>query len=129
MGKAMTKTKVVALLACVCCMLWGSATPTIKVGYSLMHIGALDTASQIVFAGVRFAIAGILVLIFASIKDKKPALPTKAVLKYSVPTFITQTFIQYFFFYVGLAHASGVKSGIITGTGNFIAIFIVMPGF
>jgi drug/metabolite transporter (DMT)-like permease len=31
---------------------------------------------------------------------------------------------QYFFFYIGVAHTSGVKGGIITGLGNFIAILL-----
>ena len=30
------KTWVVAALACVCCLLWGSAIPLIKTGYRLM---------------------------------------------------------------------------------------------
>ncbi len=65
------KTWVVAALACVCCLLWGSAIPVIKTGYRLMQIDSADTASQIVFAGVRFALAGILVLIFASVVNGK----------------------------------------------------------
>lgn len=48
----LTKTGIVALLACVCCILWGSAIPVIKTGYRLMEVVAADTASQIEFAGV-----------------------------------------------------------------------------
>ena len=47
----LTKTGIVALLACVCCILWGSAIPVIKTGYRLMQVDSADTASQIVFAG------------------------------------------------------------------------------
>lgn len=94
----------------------------IKTGYRLLQVDTADTASQIVFAGVRFALAGILVLLFASIREKKVVLPTQSVLKYSVPVCLAQTVGQYFFFYIGVAHTSGVKSGIITGLGNFIAI-------
>ena len=65
----LTRTGIVALLACVCCILWGSAIPVIKTGYRLMEVDAADTASQIEFAGVRFTLAGLLVLIFASIRD------------------------------------------------------------
>lgn len=32
------KTWVVAALACVCCLLWGSAIPLIKTGYRLMQM-------------------------------------------------------------------------------------------
>lgn len=120
----LTKTGIVALLACVCCILWGSAIPVIKTGYRLMEVDAADTASQIVFAGVRFTLAGLLVLSFASIREKKVLIPDRTILKYAVPVCLAQTVGQYFFFYIGVAHTSGVKGGIITGLGNFIAILM-----
>ena len=120
----LTRTGIVALLACVCCILWGSAIPVIKTGYRLMEVDAADTASQIVFAGVRFTLAGLLVLIFASIREKKVLIPDRTILKYAVPVCLAQTVGQYFFFYIGVAHTSGVKGGIITGLGNFIAILM-----
>ena len=120
----LTKTGIVALLACVCCILWGSAIPAIKTGYRLMEVDAADTASQIVFAGVRFTLAGLLVLVFASIREKKVLIPDRTILKYAVPVCLAQTVGQYFFFYIGVAHTSGVKGGIITGLGKFIAIMI-----
>lgn len=118
----LTKTWVVAALACVCCILWGSAIPAIKTGYRLLQVDASDVASQIVFAGVRFAIAGLLVLLFASLQEKKLIYPDRSMIKYIIPVCLAQTVGQYFFFYIGVAHTSGVKSAIITGMGNFIAI-------
>lgn len=120
----LTKTGIVALLACVCCILWGSAIPVIKTGYRFLHVDSSDIASQIVFAGVRFTLAGILVLIFASIREKKVMIPDKEILKYAIPVCLAQTVGQYFFFYIGVANTSGVKGGIITGLGNFIAILL-----
>ena len=73
----LTRTWVVAALACVCCILWGSAIPTIKTGYRLLQVDSADTASQIVFAGVRFTLAGLLVLLFTSLKEKKAMLPDR----------------------------------------------------
>ena len=67
----LTRTWVVAALACVCCILWGSAIPVIKTGYQILAVDSADTASQIVFAGIRFALAGILVLLFASIRTER----------------------------------------------------------
>ena len=89
-----------------------------------MQVDSADTASQIVFAGVRFALAGILVLIFASINERKVMIPDRTILKYAVPVCLAQTVCQYFFFYIGVAHTSGVKGAIITGLGNFIAILL-----
>lgn len=118
------RTWVVAALAFICCLLWGSAITTIKTGYRLMAVDASDTASQIVFAGLRFTLAGILVVMFACIREKRIILPGKNTIKLAFPLCLAQTVGQYFFFYVGVAHASGVKSSIITGLGNFIAIFM-----
>lgn len=51
-------------------------------------------------------------------------LPDQELLKYAIPVCLAQTVGQYFFFYIGVAHTSGVKGGIITGLGNFIAILL-----
>lgn len=42
-----------------------------------MNVDSADTASQIVFAGIRFTLAGILVLIFASVREKKIMIPDR----------------------------------------------------
>ena len=57
--KLLTKIPVVCLLTLICCFLWGSAFPVVKIGYQMFSIGASDTASQILFAGIRFTLAGI----------------------------------------------------------------------
>lgn len=114
----------VVLLASICCVLWDSAIPATKTGYRLLEVDSSDTAIQIVFAGIRFTLAGLLVLLFGSIREKKIMLPEKSMIRYIVPVCLAQTLVQYFFFYIGVAHTSGVKGGIITGTGNFIAILM-----
>ena len=53
MKKIFTNKIVVALVAMLCCALWGSAFPVIKIGYKFFNISGVDTASQILFAGVR----------------------------------------------------------------------------
>ena len=65
--KWMQKTSVVWLGAMLCCLLWGSAFPCIKIGYGLWNIESADTAVQILFAGMRFVLAGILAVIFGSL--------------------------------------------------------------
>lgn len=61
---------------------------------------------------------------FCTIREKKVLIPDRTILKYAVPVCMAQTVGQYFFFYIGVAHTSGVKGGIITGLGNFIAILM-----
>ena len=37
-------------------------------------------------------------------------LPDGKVFRYAIPVCFAQTFVQYFFFYIGVAHTSGVKA-------------------
>ncbi|WP_051563429.1 DMT family transporter [Butyrivibrio sp. LB2008] len=115
---------IVCLLAVFCCLLWGSAFPSIKVGYEMFEIGAQDSMSQILFAGIRFLLAGVLTIIFGSIIQGKALFPKKTSWKMVCTLSVFQTMLQYFFFYIGLAHASGVKSSIINGMTTFFAILL-----
>lgn len=119
-----TRTPVILLMTFICCFLWGSAFPCIKIGYRLFSIASEDTASQILFAGLRFTLAGILVMILGSIRSKKVLVPSKTSAGYILVLALVQTIGQYFFFYIGLAHASGVTSSIIEASSNFLAILI-----
>jgi drug/metabolite transporter (DMT)-like permease len=111
-------------LATLCCLLWGSAYPAIKNGYALLHIGSGDIASQVLFAGWRFALAGLILLIVAAAM-RKPVLRFSGRQMGQVALLgLTQTTIQYVFFYVGLAHASGVKSSIMNATGVFFSVVL-----
>ena len=120
----MRKTWVVCLLAMVCCALWGSAFPCIKVGYRLFQIDSADTATQILFAGCRFTIAGIMVILFGSILQGRFLKPGKGDLPRIGKICLLQTVIQYFFFYVGLANTTGVKASIIEGVNVFVAVLV-----
>lgn len=114
----------VGLLACLCCLLWGSATPAIKIGYQWFGIGADDVASRILFAGIRFTIAGFLAILFGSLLSKKLLIPQKSSAGMIVKLGLIQTVLQYIFFYMGLAYTTGVKSAIINGSQTFIAILL-----
>ncbi|MGN0311807.1 MAG: DMT family transporter [Lachnospiraceae bacterium] len=120
----MRKTAVVWLGALICCALWGSAFPFIKIGYRLFEIPATDTGTQILFAGMRFSLAGILTIILGSVLSGKVLVPQKKSASKIFKLCLLQTVIQYFFFYVGLANTSGVKASIIESVNVFAAIFI-----
>ncbi|MGN0106476.1 MAG: DMT family transporter [Hominilimicola sp.] len=122
----LTKTPVVCALAILCCILWGSATPSIKIGYEVFSIASGDTASQILFAGMRFVLAGILTILFGSIIIKKALVPKKKSLSSIAKLAIVQTILQYVFFYIGHAHTTGVKAAIINGSNVFLAILFAV---
>lgn len=125
--KSLSKTPVMILVAMFCCFLWGSAFSCIKIGYKMFGISGNDIASQILFAGIRFTIAGIMVIAVESFRQKKFVKPSHP--KYIAVQSLFQTVLQYLFFYIGLAHTTGVKSSIITGAGTFFTILICALGF
>lgn len=121
-AKTLSKLPAVCLLAMVCCLLWGSAFPAIKIGYRLFDIASDDTAGQILFAGLRFTFAGFLVILIGSLLGRKLLLPSKSSMGKIVWLSIFQTILQYLFFYIGLANTAGVKGSIINGSNVFLSI-------
>lgn len=112
------------ITACVCCLLWGSAFPAIPIGYRLFSISSDDTMSIILFAGLRFFLAGILSLLIFSILNKKILTVKKSSLKNIGVLSIFQTILQYVFFYLGLAFTTGERASVINGTSAFFALLI-----
>lgn len=117
------KNSFVFLIAMLCCALWASAAPFIKKGYALFSISASDTPSILVFAGLRFVLAGLFVLMVDRLihhKEKKE----KVSFRHVCVLACFQTAGQYFLYYVGLAHTSGVNGSIICGMGSFFALLL-----
>ena len=110
--------------AFLCCFLWASAFPGIKIGYRLWGIQGSDTWRIIRFAGIRFFLAGLLVILFASISRRKLLLPKAAEFPKVILLSAFQTIGQYVFFYLGLAHTGGVNSAVVDSLTTFFAIII-----
>ncbi len=117
---------VTLLTAVFCCVLWGSASPAIKIAYELFHIGPGDTASRIMLAGARFVIAGVMTILFGSVLAGKLLVPKRESWKNVVILSLVQTVGQYYFFFMALANTSGVRGSIINASGNFIAILFAV---
>lgn len=118
-----TKPIVLIFGALLCCALWGSATPAIKTASALL-IPKSSVPSTILFAGIRFTMAGIITVLIYSIARKKFLYPKKE----NIPRVLTvsafQTVIQYIFFYVGLTYTTGVKGTIASGSSAFFCVLI-----
>lgn len=122
--KLIQKTSIAAICAVLCCLLWGSAFPCIKLGYQLFEIPSSDTASQILFAGIRFSLAGGLVILAGSILQRKFLKPSKASVPKVFKLCLLQTVLQYVFFYIGLANTTGVKGSIVNAVNVFFSILV-----
>lgn len=120
MEEKLQKPMRVCLLALLCCALWGSAFPCVKIGYELLHIQ--DVGSQILFAGYRFFLSGIFTFVIGSVMERKLLTVKRASVKYVAAQGVLQTAMQYFFFYVGLANTTGAKGSVINASNAFISI-------
>jgi drug/metabolite transporter (DMT)-like permease len=112
--------RVVLALALICCFLWGSAVPAVKIGYGLLAIAPGDTPSLLLFAGLRFTLSGILLLAYAILTGRPIGLDAARLGQVSLLGLIS-TAGQYLFYYVGLAHTTGVKVSITTSSSTFFS--------
>lgn len=119
-----SRKNVVYLCAAFCCLLWGSAYPAIKSGYELFQIAADDIPTKIVFAGYRFLFAGLLLLLLAMAQHKPVARLSPRQFGQLTLLGLTQTSLQYIFFYIGLAFTTGVKGSIMNATGTFFSVLL-----
>lgn len=120
MEKKLQNPGVVFALALLCCALWGSAFPCVKIGYEWLAIEG--AGSQILFAGYRFFLAGIFTFLIGSFLEKRWLMIRRSSV---LPVFgqgMLQTFIQYICFYIGLAHTTGAKGSVINASNAFFAL-------
>jgi drug/metabolite transporter (DMT)-like permease len=120
----LTQPRTVLLLASLCCLLWGSAYPAIKQGYALLSIGRDDLAAQMLFAGYRFLGAGLLLMVFAWFTGRSLTRLAPRQLAQTGLLGLLQTTLQYIFFYIGLAHTTGVKGAILNASGVFFSVLL-----
>ena len=104
--------------------LWGTAFPAVKSGYALFAIGSGDTAGQMLFAGVRFAVAGLLTFAAEAAVRRRLVLPERRHLPGLVLLALVMTYLQYLFYYIGLANTSGVKGAILNASGTFVTMIL-----
>ena len=119
-----TNKRNIVLLATLCCFLWGSAYPCIKIGYELFNIPTNDITSKFVFAGIRFFLAGLIVLAISLVLKKNIFSFNKKEILEMTFLGLGQTSLQYIFFYVGMTFTTGITGSIITGSGTFFSIIL-----
>ena len=106
--------------ALLCCALWGSAFPCVKIGYELFSV--TDTGSQLLFAGYRFFLAGALMFLMGSVMEKRVLAIKRSSLPAVLGQGMLQTAAQYFCFYIALAHMSGSKGAVLNASSTFFTI-------
>lgn len=119
----------VFLPALLCTALWGSAVPGVKSGYALFAIAGDDVPAKLFFAGLRFTIAGLLVLALVLLRRETPLLPKRDAWPGILALSGAQTILQYIFFYLGLGNTTGVRGSVLSATSTFFAVFAAHIAF
>jgi len=101
--------------------LWGSAFPFIKLSYIQLDIQPHEVGEQILFAGYRFFLAGMMLLFFFKLLGRNLSFQ-KGTMKQLVQIGLFQTFLQYVCFYIGLSYSTGIEGAVISGTSSFFQI-------
>lgn len=122
MKKFFSNKYICALSAVFCTVLWGTAYPLIKLGYREMNITGIP--DKLLFAGLRFFIAGTMVFIVCALMKKnifdieKGRAPK--ILLYS----LLLTVFQYTFNYIGVGNASATKTSVLTSFSAFMGVLL-----
>lgn len=112
--KMIKKPVAAALIAIGCQALWGTVFPIIKRCYRLFSINTIG--ETYFFAGIRFIVAGLILLSIATLRDKK--FP-----KVNIQTFFSllilgsiQTGLTYLLQFAAMLKASSINCSILNGT-------------
>ncbi|WP_337017903.1 DMT family transporter [Oceanobacillus massiliensis] len=111
-------------IAIFCSVLWGSAFPVLKISYEELQMAPDDTIAKIVFAGIRFLLAGLIVLVGVLLTNPRNILVTRRQIRTLIILGIVQTSLQYFFFYNGLAKVSGMQGSILSSSATFFTVLL-----
>ncbi|NLA57406.1 MAG: DMT family transporter [Firmicutes bacterium] len=124
MQERLQQKPVVLALSAFACLLWGSAFPFLKISYELINLPPDDWGAKVLFAGYRFFLAALLLILVATTVFRLNLRVPKSLLPWTFLLGLLQTALQYFFFYNGLAYSTGIKSSIIGATGSLFVVVL-----
>lgn len=111
------------LLAIAAVLAWGFAYPLIKLGFEEFGIIQTDTGGKTLFAGIRFLLAGIFVLITSKAKHHSFKIK-KSDIGLLVIFALVNTALHYFFFYIGVSNSFGARASVLDSLGTFLLVII-----
>ena len=120
----------VALLAFTAAFSWGWAFPLVKLGFAEYGITQNMTASKMLFAGLRFGLAGIIILLIAATTGRSFSYKSTAPKgSFSNALFLLlfalmNTTLHYACFYVGLSYSQGARAAILNSMSVFTLVIL-----
>ena len=108
---------------------WGWAFPLIKIGFSAFGITADMTGCKMLFAGIRFAAAGLIVLAVARSSGRSFKTDIKQDWWFILAFALMNTALHYFFFYIGMSHSEGSRAAILNSLSTFLVVLLACACF
>ncbi|MBQ3605054.1 MAG: DMT family transporter [Muribaculaceae bacterium] len=119
----------VVVFALTAAIAWGWAYPLIKLGFQHWGIDQDMTSGKMLFAGVRFAISGLIILAIAGTTGKKFKVKNRWGWVYVILFALLNTTLHYTFFYIGLSHSEGARAAIFNSLGTFMLVLFACMFF
>ena len=119
----------VVVFALTAAIVWGWAFPLIKVGFNAFAITADMTGSKMLFAGIRFAAAGMIVLSVARSSGRSFKTSRMIDWRFILAFSLMNTTFHYFFFYVGMSHSEGSRAAILNSLSTFLVVLLACACF
>ena len=119
----------VVVFALTAAIAWGWAFPLIKVGFSAFGITPDMTGSKMLFAGIRFAAAGLIVLSVARSSGRSFRTSRLIDWRFILAFALMNTTLHYFFFYVGMSHSEGSRAAILNSLSTFLVVLLACACF
>ena len=114
----------VTLFALTAAIAWGWAYPLIKLGFAEFGITQAMTGSKMLFAGLRFALAGFILLAIAATTGRNFRVSRPRDWGYMLIFALLNTTLHYSFFYIGLSHSDGARAAIINSLSVFLVVIL-----
>ena len=113
-----------ALFALTAAVAWGWAYPLIKLGFEYWAITPEMTGAKMLFAGVRFSVAGLIILAIAAMSGKTMKIARTSAWIYLLIFALLNTTLHYTFFYIGMSHSPGARAAILNSSGTFLLVIL-----
>ena len=119
----------VVIFALTAAIAWGWAYPLIKLGFDEFGITTEMTGSKMLFAGIRFAISGFIILTIARSANRQFAVKAPINWLYILIFALMNTTLHYACFYIGLSHSEGARAAILNSLGVFLLVLLACMFF
>jgi drug/metabolite transporter (DMT)-like permease len=93
-------------------------------GFAEFGITQSMTGSKMLFAGLRFALAGFILLAIAAVTGRNFRVSRPRDWGYMLIFALLNTTLHYSFFYIGLSHSDGARAAIINSLSVFLVVIL-----